>query len=105
MRCAPARVSHLILCLGVRLLGEGEGVGQAGHLVVTGGDVGGVAGLRRGVTGARCVMGQSQDILIYILGWVTFVIQCINRKKGVLRQASMTHLTLVGVGEDSADSS
>ena len=75
MRCAPARVSHLILCLGVRLLGEGEGVGQAGHLVVTGGDVGGVAGLGRGVTGERCVMGQSRDILIYILGWVTCGIQ------------------------------
>lgn len=58
MRCAPALVSHLILgVLRVRLLGEGEGVGQARHLVVTGGDVGGVAGLGRGVTAARCVMG------------------------------------------------
>ena len=60
--CSPSpslSVSHLMVCVGVpRLLGEGEGVGQAGHTVVTGGDVGGVAGLGRGVTAARCVIGE-----------------------------------------------
>ena len=45
-------------------MGEGEGVGQAGHLVVTGGDIGGVAGLGRGVTGERCVMGHGVSSLV-----------------------------------------
>ena len=39
--------------LRLHLLGQGEGVGEAGHLVVTGGDVGGVA-LGRGVTVEVC---------------------------------------------------
>ena len=45
-------VSHLIFAFGLDLLGEGKGVGQAGHLVIAGGNVGGVAGLGRGVTAA-----------------------------------------------------
>ena len=54
MSTHPPSVSHLIFALGLRLLSKGEGVGQAGHLVVAGGDVGGVAGLGRGVTAALC---------------------------------------------------
>ena len=45
-------MSHLIFAFGLDLLGEGKGVGQAGHLVIAGGNVGGVAGLGRGVTAA-----------------------------------------------------
>ena len=44
--------SHLIFCLSLQVLGEGEGVGQTGHLGVTGGYEGGVTGLGGGVTAA-----------------------------------------------------
>ena len=54
--------SHLIFGISLQVLGEGEGVGQAGHLVVTGGYEGRVTGLGGGVTAAKCVMGRLSHI-------------------------------------------
>ena len=56
--CYMLSFGHLVFWLSLQVMGEGEGVGQAGHLVVTGGDEGGVAGLGGRVTAAQCVMGR-----------------------------------------------
>ena len=56
--CYMLSFGHLVFWLSLQVRGEGEGVGQAGHLVVTGGDEGGVAGLGGRVTAAQCVMGR-----------------------------------------------